>query len=62
MSPQRLREYVAVARDVAVLAAGTFFSVYLPVTHQFEWWQAPLIAGCFGFVLTVPRGSKDDPS
>jgi hypothetical protein len=59
VTPER---FLRIVRDGLVLAVGTFFSVYLPVTHQFEWWAAPLIAGCFGFVLTAPRGPREPPS
>lgn len=56
MTPARLRAYVLIVmRDVLPPLTGVFLSVYLPLTHQFEVWQLPLLAGLFG----VPLVGKD---
>lgn len=58
MSPARLRAYVLILmRDVVTPGTGLFLSVYLPVTHQFAYWQLPLLAGLFG----VPLVGRDSP-
>lgn len=60
MTPDRLREYVLIAtRDILPPLIGAFLSVYLPLSHQFEYWQLPLIAGAFGIPLVAPRQAKE---
>lgn len=59
-TPERIREWILLAtRDILPPLTGVFFSVYLPVTGQFEAWQLPLIAGLFGIPLVAPRQTKD---
>jgi hypothetical protein len=56
MTPERLRAYVLIlTRDVVPPSAGTFLSIYLPLTGQFTSWQLPLLAGLFGVPLVAPR-------
>lgn len=47
-----------VMRDIVPPLTGVFLCVLLPVTHQFEYWQLPLLAGLFGVPLVAAR---DDP-
>jgi hypothetical protein len=63
VSPERLRAYVLIlTRDVIPPLSGLFWSIYLPISGQFEYWQLPLIAGAFGVPLVAPRESKEPPS
>jgi hypothetical protein len=39
---------------------GIFLSVYLPLSHNFEPWQLPLLAGLLGTPLVAIGGKKDD--
>lgn len=60
MSPDRLRAYILIlTRDVLPPMGGLFLCIYLPATHQFEYWQLPLIAGLFGIPLVAPRESRE---
>lgn len=55
-TPERLRAWVLiVTRDILPPAVGTFLAVYLPISHQFEVWQLPLLMGLFGFPFVAPR-------
>lgn len=59
VTPARLRAYVLIVmRDIVPPLTGVFLCVLLPVTHQFEYWQLPLLAGLFGVPLVAAR---DDP-
>lgn len=61
MTPQRLRAYVLIfMRDLVIPGAGVFLAVYLPITHLFEPWQLPLLAGMLGVPL-VARGGQPEP-
>lgn len=61
MTPQRLRAYVLiVVRDIVIPCGGLFLSIFLPATHQFEFWQLPLLAGMM-MVPLVGRGGEVEP-
>lgn len=61
MSPARLRAYILIVmRDVLPPSTGTFLSVYLPLSHQFAYWQLPLLAGLFGVPL-VGKDAAEEP-
>jgi hypothetical protein len=54
VTPARLRAYVLiVTRDIVPPIVGAFLTVYLPLTHQFAYWQLPLLAGLFGVPLVA---------
>lgn len=56
MSPERLRAYILIVmRDVVPPLTAVFLCIFLPATHQFAYWQLPLLAGLFG----VPLVGKD---
>jgi hypothetical protein len=61
MTPQRLRAYVLIfMRDLVIPGAGVFLAIYLPLSHNFEPWQLPLLAGMLGVPL-VARGGQPEP-
>jgi hypothetical protein len=47
-------------RDISIPLAGVALIFYLAVTHQFEWWQLPILAGMM-MVPLVGRGGEPDP-
>lgn len=56
MTPQGLREWATVIiRDIFTPGIGLVLSVLLPLTHNFQPWQLPLLAGMIGVPL-VARG------
>jgi hypothetical protein len=62
VTPARLRAYVLiVTRDIVPPIVGAFLSIYLPASHQFAYWQLPLLAGLFGVPLVASRGGEEDP-
>lgn len=63
MSPARLRAYVLICtRDIIVPLAGVFLAIDLPLTHAFQPWQLPLLAGMIGVPLVGRGGSvPEDP-
>jgi hypothetical protein len=61
MTPQRLRAYVQiVVRDALIPCGGLALAFYLAQTHQFAWWQLPILAGMM-MVPLVGREGQPDP-
>lgn len=63
MTPQQLRAYVQIVmRDILIPGAGVVLAFYLPATHQFSYWQLPLLAGMMMVPLVGRSGAPEgDP-
>jgi hypothetical protein len=62
VTPQRVRAYVLIVmRDIIPPLVGAFLSVFLPLSHQFAYWQLPLLAGLFGVPLVAATREVEAP-